>query len=119
MNRSQPNVLFLIAGDPRLSPKPAEAVRIAVGVGVWQKVEVSIYLRGAAVLALSEHPPRLIDEEHFARYLPLAADWGRPIYVQRGAPLLAELGPAWLSHVEIDDVALGALAARSASVLRF
>lgn len=119
MNLFKPNVLFLIASDPRLSPKPAEAVRIAVGVGVWQKVEVSIYLRGAAVLALSEHPPRLIDEENFARYLPLAADWGRPIYVQRGAPLLVELGQALLNYAEIDDVALGALAARSASVLSF
>ncbi|MBI4326571.1 MAG: hypothetical protein HY674_15095 [Chloroflexi bacterium] len=119
MSQFKPNVLFLIASDPRLSPKPAEAVRIAVGVGVWQKVAVSIYLRGAAVLALSEHPPRLIDEENFARYLPLAAEWDRPIYAQRGAPLLAGPGEALLAYAEIDDAALAALAARSASVLRF
>ncbi len=119
MTLIKPNVLFLIASDPRLSPKPAEAVRIAAGVGVWQKVAVSIYLCGAAVLALSEHPTGLVDEENFARYLPLTADWGRPIYVQRGAPLLAGLGQPLLNYTEIDDVALGVLAAKSASVLCF
>ncbi len=37
MTLIKPNVLFLIASDPRLSPKPAEAVRIAaLGPPPWE-----------------------------------------------------------------------------------
>jgi hypothetical protein len=115
----KPALLFVITGDPRISARPAEAVRIAAGVGTWKKAEITIYLRAAAVLALSEFPDELIDEDNFTRYLPIVAEWGRPVYVQHGAPLLGEIGEARLAFEEIDDARLGALAAASQFVLRF
>ena len=54
--------LFIIGGDPRISARPAEAIRIAAGIGTWKKISVRIYLEGAAVLALSEFPDDLVDE---------------------------------------------------------
>jgi sulfur relay (sulfurtransferase) DsrF/TusC family protein len=63
--------LFVIASDPRTSHRPAEAVRIAAGVGAWKKVDVSVYLCDAAARLLDEASGDFVDEEHIERYLPM------------------------------------------------
>lgn len=115
----KPSALFIITGDPRTSPKPAEAIRIAAGVGTWKKADITVYLRGPAVLALSEYVDEFIDEDNFSRYFPIVGEFGRPIYVQRGAELLGEIGDSPLKFQEIDDAQLARLAAASNYVLRF
>jgi hypothetical protein len=115
----KPRVLFVITSDPRVSPKPAEAIRIAAGVGVWQRVQVVIYLRDAAVLALMEEPDDLVDEDNYRRYLPLLGQSGKPIYVQRGAPLLSQVREAPVSFEEISDERLGMETLQSRYVVHF
>lgn len=115
----KPSALFIVTGDPRTSAKPAEAVRIAAGVGTWKKTDIYLYLRGPAVLALSEFVDEFIDEDNFSRYLPIVGEFGRPVYVQRDADLLGELGDAPLNFEEIDDAQLAVLAAKCNYVLRF
>jgi len=115
----KPSILFIITSDPRTSPRPAEAIRIAAGVGTWKKVDVSVYLRDAAVLALSEFADEFVDEENYTRYFPIIGEFGRPIYVQREAPLLAELGEATLPFQEVSDVELAALVAQQSYTARF
>ena len=115
----KPSALFLITGDPRTSARPAEAIRIAAGVGTWKKADITVYLRGPAVLALSEYVDEFIDEDNYARYFPIVGEFGRPIYVQRGAKLLGEIGESPLIFEEIDDAQLAQLAASSNYVLRF
>ncbi|HTD67930.1 MAG TPA: hypothetical protein VK846_15505 [Candidatus Limnocylindria bacterium] len=115
----KPSALFIVTGDPRTSAKPAEAIRIAAGVGTWKKADVSVYLRSPAVLALSEYVDEFIDEDNFSRYFPIVGEFGRPIYVQRGAKLLGEIGDSPLKFEEIDDARLAQLAADSQYVLRF
>lgn len=115
----KPTALFIITSDPRKDGRTAEAIRIAAGVGTWKKVDVTVYLRDAAVLALSEYPDELVDEDHFTRYFPIVGEFGRPIYVQRGAALLAEVGQATLPYEEISDNQLAELCARQLYVLRF
>jgi sulfur relay (sulfurtransferase) DsrF/TusC family protein len=115
----KPTALFIVTGDPRTSAKTAEAIRIAAGVGTWKKADITVYLRGAAVLALSEFADEFIDEDNFTRYFPIVGEFGRPIYVQRGAPLLSEIGEAPLKFEEIDDAQLAQLASESRYVLRF
>lgn len=114
----KPSALFIVTSDPRISHRPAEAIRIAAGVGTWKKVAITLYLREAAVLALGEYADGLVDEDNYVRYLPILKDFGR-VYVQRGEPLLEELGAATLPYEEIDDVQLAALAAEHTEVLRF
>ena len=114
-----PSALFIITGDPRTSAKPAEAIRIAAGVGTWKKADISVYLRGPAVLALSEYVDEFIDEDNFSRYFPIVGEFGRPVYVQRGAPLLCEIGESPLKFEQIDDGQLAELAAGCNYVLRF
>jgi hypothetical protein len=115
----KPSLLFLVTGDPRQSGRPAEAIRIAAGVGAWKKVDTILYFQGAAVLALSEFTDELCDEENFTRYLPIVREWGRPVYVQRDAPLLGELGEPTVPFEPIDEEQLARLAAGCSSVLRF
>lgn len=112
-------LLFIITTDPRTSPRPAEALRIAAGVGAWKKVEVLVYLRGAALLALGEHVDDLVDEDNFTRYLPLVGEWGSALYVQQGSSLLPELGGSPYEYRVISDEALADLAASCACVARF
>ena len=105
------SILFVITSDPRITRRTAEAIRIAAGIDAGRRSVVSIYLRGAAVLALSEFPDDLVDDENYTRYLPILAESGRPIYVERGSPHLAEIGEAVVKFQEVTDEALAALAA--------
>lgn len=114
-----PKLLFIVTGDPRTSAKPAEAIRIAAGVGTWKKADITLYLRNAAVLAVSEYADEFVDEDNYTRYLPIVKEFGRPIYVQKGAALLNEIGDSVFSIEEIDDERLAGLAAESNYVARF
>ena len=114
-----PSVLFIVTGDPRTSHRPAEAIRIAAGVGTWKKVDITMYLREAAVLALSEWVDEFVDEDNYTRYFPIVGEFGRPVYVQRGTPALKKLGEPTLKFEEIDDARLATLAAQSAYVVHF
>ncbi len=113
------SALFIIQSDPRLSGRPAEAMRIAAGVGAWKKVDVAIYLRQAAVLVLGEQAEALPDGEDYERYLPILRELASQVYVQQGAAALRDLGQATLPFQEISDEQLAALAAERACVLRF
>ncbi|MBI1840593.1 MAG: hypothetical protein HYR88_07035 [Verrucomicrobia bacterium] len=111
--------LFILTGDPRSSARPAEGIRIAAGVGTWRKVEVHVYLRDDAVLALSEFADDFVDEDNYTRYFPIVGEFGRPVLVQQGAPLLREIGASPLTYREISDAELARVAAESHFVLRF
>lgn len=116
---SKPSILFAITSDPRTSGRPAEAVRIAAGVGTWQQAEVVLYLRGPAALALTEFSDELIDGDHFARYLPIVRESAKPIYVEKGAPERLQLAPGEILFEEITDAQLAELAASVRYVARF
>jgi len=115
----KPKLLVVVTSDPQTSGRPAEAIRIAAGVGTWKKAEVSVYLRGPAIRALSEFVDELIDEDNFNRYLPLVGEFGRPVWVQRGAVELQDLGAAPVKFSEIGDTELAALVSQATYVLRF
>ncbi|HAB18225.1 MAG TPA: hypothetical protein PLX89_00480 [Verrucomicrobiota bacterium] len=115
----QPKLLVLVTSDPRTSARPAEAVRIAAGVGTWKKAEVTLYLRGPAVRAVSEFTDDLIDEDNFTRYLPIVGEFPRPIYVQRGAHELTEVGESPVKYAEISDAELVTLTSAATYVMRF
>jgi hypothetical protein len=79
---SLPRTLVMVETDPRVSARPAEAIRIAAGIGAWKKTDVTLLLRGPAAYSLQEYPDELKDEDNFLRYLPLVAEAPRPIYVE-------------------------------------
>jgi hypothetical protein len=75
--------LFVIVSDPRTSHRPAEAIRIAAGVGAWKKVDVSVYLHGEGRRILDDTTGEFVDEEHFRRYLPMLQEGGGKIWVHK------------------------------------
>lgn len=77
-----PRTLVMIETDPRTSPRPAEGIRIAAGIGAWKKTDVTLLLRGPAAYSLVEYPDELVDEDNFIRYLPIVAEGPHPIYVE-------------------------------------
>ena len=77
-----PRTLVIIETDPRTSPRPAEGIRIAAGIGAWKKTEVTLLLRGPAGYSLQEYADELMEEDNFVRYLPIVAEAPRPIYVE-------------------------------------
>ncbi|HEY3855529.1 MAG TPA: hypothetical protein VGO67_14155 [Verrucomicrobiae bacterium] len=113
------SILFVISDDPRVSGRPAEAIRIAAGIGQWDKVDVSVYLRDAAVLILGENTVEMVDSDNYERYLPLLAKAHRPIYAQSGALSLNRMEKGSFAFREISDVELAQLAAHHAQVIRF
>jgi hypothetical protein len=114
-----PNALFVVTSDPRTSPRPAEAVRIAAGIAVWKRVGVTVYLRHRAVLALGEFSDELVDGENFSRYLPLVPESGGLICTQRDAAALGEIGQSPIPFREIGDDELARQAAQADYVIRF
>jgi hypothetical protein len=115
----KPRILLIVTDDPRTSPRPAEAVRIAAGVATWQKVGIAVYLQGDAVLALGGLSGELMEEEGYGRYWPILAECGQPIYVQKNSAALRELGPPAAPYQEISDAELARLAAEQTCVIRF
>ena len=113
----KPLVLFVIDADPRTSERAVEAIRIAVGIAAWKRVEVAVYLAGAAVLAAAENVDDLVEADNLVRYTPLLRDLGRPIYIDGTfEPGLTE---TTVPIEAIDRKGLAALAARSTYLLRF
>lgn len=115
----KPHLCVIVTSDPRTSDRPAEAIRIAAGIGTWKKTEVSLYLRGPAILGLGEYVDDLKEEDNFTRYLPILHDLGRSIHVQKGAPEILELGESPVAFGELDDDQLAHHISQATYVMRF
>jgi len=114
-----PKVLLIVSSDPRKTHRTAEGIRMIAGVGAWKKADVTVYLRGPAILALGEWVDELVQEDDFTRYLPILGDSQRPIYVEQDSPFIAELGEATQRFQPLDDDGLARLIASQTYVLRF
>jgi len=78
------SILFIIKTDPMKSLRPAEAIRIAVGLGT-NKNPLSIILKGKAVQLLNYETEDLDDLDTVERYLPILEEWKIPIYIEEGS----------------------------------
>lgn len=78
-------IVFLIRSNPCESHRPAEAIRIAAGLGVG-KNPIKILLSGEAPRVLSSEEEDLIDIEIIEKFLPFVEEMGIPFYVERDSP---------------------------------
>lgn len=76
-----PRTLVTITEDPHTSHRPAEAIRIAAGIGSWKKTDVDILLHGPATGILSPYADEWIDGENYEHYLPIIREWKRPVLI--------------------------------------
>lgn len=113
------DLLIIVTADPRTSARPAEAIRIAAGLGAGRNLKIGVYLHGAAALALGSANEDLVDSENFERYLPLLAEVPWPIMVQGGSPFVPADSSLAGKTEAIDERRLAEMVGSSTSVLRF
>ena len=112
-----PLALFVITSDPRTSPRPVEAIRMAVVVAAWKRVDVAVYLGGPAVLTAAENIDDLVDADNLVRYTPLLRDLGRPVYIDAHSE--SRVTETAVPIQALDTTGLAQLAASSSYLLRF
>ncbi len=105
----RPRTLVTITEDPRESHRPAEAIRIAAGIGGWNKTDVDLLLRGPAAQILSPYADEFVDGDNYHHYLPILRDWKRPVYLAPDAEDFAELKETEILHERCDDARVEAL----------
>ncbi len=115
---SAKTLIILIGSDPQTSSRAGEAVRIAAGVGAWQKVLVSIYLHGPAAACLKDFRDELEGGNMLAQYLPMIPQHGGKIYVEAGNVLLKDASTD-LPFEALDSAALGELLKRTDCEINF
>lgn len=113
------SLLFILSGDPRTSPRPAEALRIAAGFIAGKRIDLSVFLKDAAVLTLREQTDEFLDEDCYTRYRPLLGESGRPIFVRSESVHLCDLGSPALPYLELTDPEFAKLASKSDYVANF
>lgn len=115
MNRQ---ILLILSHDPRHSGRVAEGLRIAAGLRAWQKVDVSVFLRGDAVRALAEDTSDFLDEEILVRYLAALKETRAALFAEAGCA--GKIGLARGSDVrEIAVEELAGLAANCDATINF
>lgn len=116
---SLPRTLVTITEDPRESHRPAEAVRIAAGIGGWNKTEVDVLLLGPASLVLSPWADEFVDGENYDHYLPILREWKRPVFLAPDAERFEEMAEATLPSEALNAAGLTALRARATHLIPF
>lgn len=77
-------IVVVILGDPRRSHRPAEAVRIALGLSTGPN-PLKLVLLHEARLLLTEEAPELVDGEILEKHLPAVQECQIPIIVPKGS----------------------------------
>ena len=115
-------ILLMIESDPRQSPRPAEAMRVAAGLLPWGKVEPVLYLHGQALQLLdsSLDAEEWMDGEGLREHLASLAAGGVRFHAQKrqAEPACqAQSGRECPKEIGLDELA--ALAASCQAVARF
>ncbi len=116
MSERLKNVLIVVTADPCANGRVAEAVRIAAGVGGWEKVAVKVCLCGEARQVLTELPDEFVDGEVFGAYLPVLLEGEPKVFVLAEEPAVAA-PVAGVTPIGIPQLA--AMGRDADSVLRF
>ena len=77
------SIALVIREDPRLSHRPVEALRIALGLAAGEN-PVTVVLIGPAVQLLAEEPEEIVDVEILEKYLPSFQQLAIPFMVIPG-----------------------------------
>ncbi len=110
------NVLLVVTADPRVSGRAAEAIRIAAGIGGWEKVAVKLCLCGEARRVLAETTDDLINGDVCESYLPLLLESEKKVHV---LTVEDESGVLFPNVTMVTVSQLAAMGRESDSVLRF
>lgn len=69
-------VLILVSGDPSKSARPVEAVRVAAGLSVHERLAVTLCLGGESARVLNDDCGDCVDGEHVPEFLEILKSSG-------------------------------------------
>ena len=101
------SLLFIIKSNPRQSHRPAEAIRIAVGLGT-NKNPLTIILTGDAPLLLNYEKEELEEIDTIEQFFPILQEWEIPILVdqeslQGKSPIDSSLPVKFISQKQFSE----------------
>lgn len=110
-------VLILTSADPRTSGRLAEAVRVAAGLSVHERLAVTLCLCGEAVRILGNEDGELFDVDDVEEYLAVLKGAGARLLVLRNQP--ASASESKVRGENVSAAQLDNLIKASERVLRF
>ncbi|MCC6544258.1 MAG: hypothetical protein IT392_07115 [Nitrospirae bacterium] len=111
-------IIFLIRSRPSESHKPAEAIRIAAGLGTGNN-SIKIILSGESVRILSPDEDDLEDIDIIEKFLPIIKDWEIPLYVDSGALAAIDLKSSPYAYRTVDNDEMSEILAGGHSIFVF
>ena len=111
-------IIFLIRSNPCESHKPAEAIRVAAGLGTGNN-SIKIILSGESVRVLSPDEEDLEDMDIIEKFLPIIKDWGIPLYVDRGSLAAIDLKRSPYEFRTVDNAEVSEIVAGGHGVFVF
>lgn len=111
-------IVFLIRSNPCESHRPAEAIRMAAGLGTGNN-SIKIILSGASVRVLSPEEEDLEDMDIIEKFLPIIKDWEIPLYINRDSLAGIDLMKSPYAFRTIDNEGVAEILASGHSVFVF
>lgn len=112
------SVLVLIQGDPGESHRPAEAIRIALGL-ISGDHAVRIVLMNRAPLLLGEDAEDLVDGELLMKYLPTLPELGQKFHVEEDAWKDLNIDPAGFEVIPVTAKQIGEMVSDAEVLISF
>jgi len=72
--------MIIIESDPMQNGRPVEALRVAAGLCVWQKMDIVLCLNGKGLLLMDWEEWQFEGFEHCLEYFKILADHSVAIY---------------------------------------
>jgi len=119
VKKPKARMLIIIDSDPRTSPRPAEAMRVAGGMGVWEQVQVNVVLRHAASWVCAPDTSELKGAQMFKQFIGMVRESGGEVFVQADVETMQVLHGDMLMKRNLKDKKLVELAAGADLLLRF
>jgi hypothetical protein len=117
---SPKKLVMIITGDPLRSHRPAEALRIALGLDSGGKDRMKIILRGPAARLLTEEVQDAIDGDELAdRYLPVFEEWRTRFFVDEAAAGHLSRVSTDFPHSTLTDTQIAAEMAEAEGIMIF
>ena len=111
-------IIFLIRTNPLNSHRPAEAIRIAAGLGMG-KNSVEIIFSGESPRVMSPDEDDSIDIDIIEKFLPILKEWDIPMYVDKSSLARINLKNSHYNFSAIDAEETSEILARGHSVFVF
>ena len=111
-------IIFLIRSSPYESHKPAEAIRIAAGLGTGNN-SIKVILSGESVRILSQDEDDLEDIDIIEKFLPIIKDWEIPLYVDKRSLAGIDLKRSPYAYRTVDNEEVSEILAGGHSIFVF